>query len=335
MCASAATSSRRRPAVRRRRPGARPTSSGCSASRRRRRKSARPSRSMPPVWTPLLAAARDGLSLATPTACRGARDEARSMRMTLLPHRPDHRRQPRHRAQHRAAPRPRRRRRDPHLPHQRRRGRRRRRRDRRARPHGRRAAARRRRRLRLRRVHRRGRATRCERPGAATRSTSSSTTAACRSAARSPTSPKRTSTRLVNVHFKGVFFLTQRSRRCSPTAARSSTSRRGLARFTVPRADRLRLGQGRGRGAHPLPRAGARRHAGSPSTRSPPGRSRPTSAAASSATRPAFQEHLASITRARPIAVADDIGRAIAALLGDGNRWVTGQRIEVSGGIHI
>jgi NAD(P)-dependent dehydrogenase (short-subunit alcohol dehydrogenase family) len=33
-------------------------------------------------------------------------------------------------------------------------------------------------------------------------------------------------------------------------------------------------------------------------------------------------------------AVADDIGGAIAALLGDGNRWVTGQRIEVSGGLH-
>ena len=35
------------------------------------------------------------------------------------------------------------------------------------------------------------------------------------------------------------------------------------------------------------------------------------------------------------IAVADDIGGAIASLLGDGNRWVTGQRIEVSGGMHL
>jgi hypothetical protein len=33
--------------------------------------------------------------------------------------------------------------------------------------------------------------------------------------------------------------------------------------------------------------------------------------------------------------VRDDIGGAIAALLGDGNRWVTGQRIEVSGGFHL
>src|SRR4051794_11401543 len=45
MCASSATSSRRSPAVRRRRPWLRPTSSGRSASRRRRRKSARAWRS--------------------------------------------------------------------------------------------------------------------------------------------------------------------------------------------------------------------------------------------------------------------------------------------------
>ena len=32
-------------------------------------------------------------------------------------------------------------------------------------------------------------------------------------------------------------------------------------------------------------------------------------------------------------AVPEDIGNAIAALLADGNRWVTGQRIEVSGGV--
>jgi NAD(P)-dependent dehydrogenase (short-subunit alcohol dehydrogenase family) len=32
---------------------------------------------------------------------------------------------------------------------------------------------------------------------------------------------------------------------------------------------------------------------------------------------------------------AGDIGAAIAALLGDDNRWVTGQRIEVSGGLFL
>jgi hypothetical protein len=32
---------------------------------------------------------------------------------------------------------------------------------------------------------------------------------------------------------------------------------------------------------------------------------------------------------------ADDIGPVIAALLGDANHWVTGQRIEASGGVHL
>ncbi|ONF44093.1 hypothetical protein BTO32_07320 [Marinobacter lutaoensis] len=32
---------------------------------------------------------------------------------------------------------------------------------------------------------------------------------------------------------------------------------------------------------------------------------------------------------------AGDIGAAIAALLSDDNRWVTGQRIEVSGGLFL
>ncbi len=31
----------------------------------------------------------------------------------------------------------------------------------------------------------------------------------------------------------------------------------------------------------------------------------------------------------------DDIGPAIASLLSDDNRWITGQRIEVSGGQNL
>ena len=40
--------------------------------------------------------------------------------------------------------------------------------------------------------------------------------------------------------------------------------------------------------------------------------------------------YLAQELRARGIRV-----NAIAPLLGDGNRWVTGRRIEVSGGFHL
>jgi NAD(P)-dependent dehydrogenase (short-subunit alcohol dehydrogenase family) len=46
-------------------------------------------------------------------------------------------------------------------------------------------------------------------------------------------------------------------------------------------------------------------------------------------------EQIASLTPLGRIAVADDIGPAIASLLRPENHWVTGQRIEVSGGIHL
>ena len=48
-----------------------------------------------------------------------------------------------------------------------------------------------------------------------------------------------------------------------------------------------------------------------------------------------MQEHISTLTALRRHAVADDIGGAIASLLGPGNHWVTGQRIEVSGGLHL
>jgi NAD(P)-dependent dehydrogenase (short-subunit alcohol dehydrogenase family) len=47
------------------------------------------------------------------------------------------------------------------------------------------------------------------------------------------------------------------------------------------------------------------------------------------------QQTITSLTALGRTAVADDIGSAIAALVGAGNRWVTGQRLEVSGGINL
>jgi NAD(P)-dependent dehydrogenase (short-subunit alcohol dehydrogenase family) len=47
---------------------------------------------------------------------------------------------------------------------------------------------------------------------------------------------------------------------------------------------------------------------------------------------PALQEAIAAGTALGRIADADDIGPAIAALLGDGTRWISGERIAVSGG---
>jgi NAD(P)-dependent dehydrogenase (short-subunit alcohol dehydrogenase family) len=46
-------------------------------------------------------------------------------------------------------------------------------------------------------------------------------------------------------------------------------------------------------------------------------------------------KHIASLTALGRVGVPDDIGGVIASILSDDNRWVNGQRIEASGGIHL
>ena len=140
--------------------------------------------------------------------------------------------------------------------------------------------------------------------------------------------------RLVDVHFKGVFFLTQK---LTPLLADNGSIvniSTGLARFTSPQ----RAVYGAVKGAvevltrYLAAELGAR---GITVNTIAPGPVATDFSGGIVRDTPAFQEHLAAITALGRIAVADDIGPAIAALLGDGNRWVTGQRIEVSGGIHL
>ena len=44
---------------------------------------------------------------------------------------------------------------------------------------------------------------------------------------------------------------------------------------------------------------------------------------------------IASQTALGRVGLPDDIGGAVASLLADDNRWITGQRIEVSGGMFL
>ena len=50
---------------------------------------------------------------------------------------------------------------------------------------------------------------------------------------------------------------------------------------------------------------------------------------------PEINKRVAEITALGRAGVPDDIGPMIAALLSDDNRWVNGQRIEVSGGMSL
>jgi NAD(P)-dependent dehydrogenase (short-subunit alcohol dehydrogenase family) len=47
---------------------------------------------------------------------------------------------------------------------------------------------------------------------------------------------------------------------------------------------------------------------------------------------PDFNKHIASTTALGRVGLPDDVGPMVASLLGPDNRWITAQRIEVSGG---
>jgi NAD(P)-dependent dehydrogenase (short-subunit alcohol dehydrogenase family) len=140
--------------------------------------------------------------------------------------------------------------------------------------------------------------------------------------------------RMVDVHFKGVFFLTQKLLPLLADNGSIVNLSTGLTRVTGP--ERSVYGSVKG-AVEVLTRYLA-------AELGPRGITVNTIAPGAVATdfsggvlrdTPQLQEHIASVTALGRIAVPDDIGGAIAALLGDGNRWISGQRIEVSGGLHL
>lgn len=50
---------------------------------------------------------------------------------------------------------------------------------------------------------------------------------------------------------------------------------------------------------------------------------------------PEYNEAFANMIALGRVGIPDDIGPAVTSLLGQDNRWVTAQRIEVSGGQNI
>jgi NAD(P)-dependent dehydrogenase (short-subunit alcohol dehydrogenase family) len=139
---------------------------------------------------------------------------------------------------------------------------------------------------------------------------------------------------LVDIHFKGVFFLTQRLLDQLADGGAIVNLSSGLARFSYP--NRVAYGSVKGAVevltrylAAELGPRGIRVNAiapGAVATDFSGGVVRDT---------PAMQEAIASNTALGRHAVADDIGPVIASILRDDNHWVTGQRIEASGGVHL
>lgn len=136
---------------------------------------------------------------------------------------------------------------------------------------------------------------------------------------------------LVDVHFKGPFFLTQALLPLLADGGRIVNVSTGLTRFAYP-----------GYAAYAAAKAavetltvymakefGAR---GIAVNTVAPGAIETDFGGGAVRDDPEINAQLAGITALGRVGVADDIGPMVAALLGEANRWVNAQRIEVSGG---
>lgn len=139
---------------------------------------------------------------------------------------------------------------------------------------------------------------------------------------------------IVNVHFKGVFFLTQKLLPLINDGGRIVNISSGLARFSIPGTSAYGAAKG---AVEVLTRylakeLGPRRIAvnvvapGAIETDFSGGRVRDN---------PEYNKRVAEMTALGRAGLPDDIGPMIAALLSDDNRWINGQRIEVSGGMSL
>jgi NAD(P)-dependent dehydrogenase (short-subunit alcohol dehydrogenase family) len=139
---------------------------------------------------------------------------------------------------------------------------------------------------------------------------------------------------LYSVHFKGVFFLTQKLLPLINDGGRIVNISSGLTRFALPGSGSYASMKG---AVEVLTRYLAKELA-------PRGITVNTVAPGAIATdfsggmvrdNPEVNKHVAEMTALGRVGVPDDIGPMIAALLSDDNRWVNAQRIEVSGGMAL
>ena len=139
---------------------------------------------------------------------------------------------------------------------------------------------------------------------------------------------------LMNIHLKGPFFLTQALLPLIADGGRIVNLSSGLARFTFP-----------GRAAYAVMKGavevltrylamelGVR---GIAVNTVAPGAIATDFGGGVLRDNPEVNAHVAAQTALGRAGVPDDIGGVIASLLSEDNRWINGQRIEVSGGMHL
>jgi NAD(P)-dependent dehydrogenase (short-subunit alcohol dehydrogenase family) len=140
--------------------------------------------------------------------------------------------------------------------------------------------------------------------------------------------------RLYNVHFKGVFFLTQKLLPLINDGGRIVNISSGLARFTNPGSSAY----GSMKGAVEVLTRYLAKELGSRGiavNTVAPGAIETDFSGGMVRDNPEINKRVAEMTALGRAGQPDDIGPMIAALLSDYNRWVNGQRIEVSGGMAL
>lgn len=138
--------------------------------------------------------------------------------------------------------------------------------------------------------------------------------------------------KLFNVHLKGVFFLTQTLLPLLEDGGRIVNISSGLARFSFPGASAYAAMKG---GVEVLTRylaveLGAR---GITANTVAPGAIATDFNGGVVRDNPEMNQRVASYAALGRVGEPEDIGPAVAALLGEETRWVNGQRIEISGGM--
>jgi len=140
--------------------------------------------------------------------------------------------------------------------------------------------------------------------------------------------------RLVNVHLKATFFLTQALLPLLEDGGRIVNLSSGLARFSLPGYAAYAAMKG---GIEVLTRymakeLGPRRIAVNVVA---PGAIETDFGGGVVRDNAELNRGIAEQTALGRVGLPDDIGGAIASLLSDDNRWINGQRIEISGGIFL
>ena len=139
---------------------------------------------------------------------------------------------------------------------------------------------------------------------------------------------------LMNIHLKGVFFLTQKLLPLINDGGRIMNLSSGLTRLTLPgyAAYATMKGAMEILTKYMAKELGARRIAVNIVA---PGAIETDFGGGSVRDNPEVNQYFASQTALGRVGLPDDIGGAIASLLSEDNRWVNAQRIEVSGGQSI